>query len=256
MIVHLDKEQTKQERRRLLAAGDVIYILFHDALKRWQREGDVTLSPAELMRSARAFACTLLQLPEAMEGIDDEMDDLEEEAAGESDAMLIMMLASAMLHAAGTHRIGFDPRQLILAIYGRWGNHPLFLPFLDEGARKEQARWLEGKRTDLLAYELEEMAREGAGDEAIRNFLKSFVDMSDKMDKESIKGFLLYLNKYNINHGNKYDAEINLFYEKLGIKTTTLVSAEEVVIHKSVERQAVVTAPGAIGFQNESERTN
>ena len=38
MIVRLNKEQIKQERRKLL--GDVVYIIFHDVLKCLQQEGE------------------------------------------------------------------------------------------------------------------------------------------------------------------------------------------------------------------------
>ena len=34
MIVHLDKEQTRQMRRKLLASdSDIVFVLFHDTLK-------------------------------------------------------------------------------------------------------------------------------------------------------------------------------------------------------------------------------
>ena len=76
MIVRLDKEQAKQERRRLL--GDTVYVIFHDALKAWQKDGRTTLSPVELFLSAKGFSKLLMELPDVMEGIDDEMDDLVE----------------------------------------------------------------------------------------------------------------------------------------------------------------------------------
>ena len=38
MIVHLDKEQTRLERRRLLADNsDIVFVLFHDILKEFTR---------------------------------------------------------------------------------------------------------------------------------------------------------------------------------------------------------------------------
>lgn len=138
MIRHLDKEQTKIERRRLL--GDTIYVIFHDTLKAWHKDEITTLSPVELFLAAKSFSKVLIELPEVMEGIDDEMDDLENEAECENDAMIIMMLASAIIHAVGTHRLRFESSQVIMAIYVRWREHELFNRFLDEGAKKEQSR--------------------------------------------------------------------------------------------------------------------
>jgi len=249
MIVRLDKDAIKQERRKLL--GDMVYVIFHDALKAWQKDGTTTLSPVELFLSAKAFSKLLMELPDVMEGIDDEMDDLVDEASEENDAMIIMMLASGILHAVGTHRVGFDAKPVIMAIYARWSDHPLFFPFMDEGCKKEQARWLEGKKTNLLTYELEEIEKDGEGEEAISNLFMSLVEMSDKMDEDTIKGQLLFLNRYNIDHGNKYNKQIIALYEKLGIKSTTLLSAEEVVLHKTVEKQAIVNAAGGIGFRTD-----
>ena len=247
MIVRLDKEQAKQERRRLL--GDTVYVIFHDALKAWQKDGRTTLSPVELFLSAKGFSKLLMELPDVMEGIDDEMDDLVDETENENDAMIIMMLASGILHAVGKHRVGFDAKPVIMAIYARWSDHPLFIPFMDEGCKKEQARWLEGKRTNLLTYELEEIGRDGEGEEKITELFMSLVEMSDKMDEDTIKGQLLFLNRYNIDHGNRYNKQIIALYEKLGIKSTTLLSVEEMVLKKSVDKQAIVNTPGGIGFE-------
>ena len=221
MIVRLNKEQIKQERRKLL--GDVVYIIFHDVLKCLQQEGETALSPVELFLSAKAFAQIVIDLPDPLEGMTDEMEDLMEEADGENDAMIVMMLASGILQAVGANRPDFDARQLILRIYARWNDHKLFFRMLEEGAKKEESRWLEGKRTSLLAYELESIDREGDGEAAVRQLFDYFICSADKVDGDSIKGCLIVLNKYNNDHGNAYNREINALYEKLGIKSSTLL---------------------------------
>lgn len=100
MIVHLDKEQTRQMRRKLLADNsDIVFILFHDILKELHKKGETQLSAVEVFLSARQFACTLLSMNEATEGLEDEIDDLEEEADGENDAMIISIVACAVIKA-------------------------------------------------------------------------------------------------------------------------------------------------------------
>jgi len=236
MIVRLDKDAIPQERRKLL--GDTVYVIFHDALKAWQKDGTTTLSPVELFLSAKAFSKLLMELPDVMEGIDDEMDDLVDEVSIENDAMIVMMLASCILHAVGTHRVGFDAKPVIMAIYARWSDHPLFFPFMDEGCKKEQARWLEGKKTNLLTYELEEIEKDGEGEEAVRQIFEYFINIADKVDKDSIKGCLIILNKYNIDHNNTYAKELNALYEKLGIKSSTIMNADNVTINNpSLQKQ-------------------
>ena len=251
MIVHLSKEKEQEKRREMLCGGDPAYLLFHDVLKQWKKEGVTKLSAAELIMTAHNINSTMMTFAHIMEGIDDEMDDLEEEAEGEHDAMLIMMLAAAMLQIAQMQKAGFDYKPLIVAIYRRWSDDPLFMPFMDAGARKEQRLWMEGQRISLLSQELQQMNKEGAGEAVIKDFLRDLARMAERADEESIKGLLLFLYKYNMDHANKYHAEINLLYETMGLKSTTLLTAEEVVLHKSVANQAVVTAPGAVGFRTE-----
>ena len=212
MIVRLKEDEIKQERRRLL--GDVVYVIFHDALKRWQRDGTTTLSPVELFLSAKAFSKLLMELPDVMEGLDDEMDDLVDEAEGENDAMIIMMLASAIIYAVGTHRVGFETNRVIMAIYMRWNEHPLFSVFMDEGAKKEQARCLDGKRTCLLTYELEEIEKDGEGEEGVRQFLRILFSSGYPLSKDFIKDFILALNKYSLEHENIFANVLRDLYKE------------------------------------------
>lgn len=214
MTVRLTKDAIKLERRRLL--GDVVYVIFHDALKMWQKDGTTTLSPVELFLSAKAFSKLLMELPDVMEGLDDEMDDLVDEAEGENDAMIIMMLASAIIYAAGTHRVGFETTRVIRAIYMRWNGHPLFPVFMDEGAKKEQARWVEGKKTNLLTYELEEIEKDGEGEEGVRQLIRILFSSDYPLGKDFIKDLILSLNQYSLEHGNIFANVLLDLYKEFG----------------------------------------
>lgn len=253
MIVRLDKEQQREERRKLLTCKvDVVYAICHDTLKGLQKEGRTGMSAVEIFLTARSFVCTMLDMGDLDEALEDELDDLEEEADGENDAIIIMMVASALFLAVSKRQIGFDAKSLILQIYDRCQDHELFFPMLERLSEKEQARWAEGKRTELFAYELERLEADGGGSNDVRELLSWFGAISDKLDAESVKGLILALGKYNNDHAHAYTKEIDALYEKLGIKTTTLLNADEVVMHKSVEQQAIVGA-GGVGFRTESK---
>uniref|UniRef100_UPI004029AC5C hypothetical protein n=1 Tax=Prevotella sp. TaxID=59823 RepID=UPI004029AC5C len=100
MIVHLDKEQMRQARRRLLADNsDIVFVLFLDTLKQLHNEGETQLSAVEAFISARQLAQTLLSMNEVMEALEYEIDDLEEDADGENDAMIISIVACAIIKA-------------------------------------------------------------------------------------------------------------------------------------------------------------
>ena len=246
MIVRLNKEQQRSSRRQVL--NDIVYVISHDALKGMQREGHTALSPVEVFLSAQRFTEMLQSLPNVEEGIDDEIDDLEDEACGDNDAMLIMAVATVLLQAVGRYNSGLDSRIIINRIFEHLDGNEFFLPFLNQLAYKEESRWLEGKKTDLLNYELHEIEIEGGGSEEIRQLFEDFVGYSDKMGENSVKELLLILMKYNINHNNAYNREINALFEKLGIKSPTIQNIQEMVLNKNVQNEVGNVAPGATGI--------
>lgn len=220
IIQHLDKEQTRKMRRQMLA--DTVYILFHDTLKQWSREKKTTLSPQEIFLAATRWSKMLLSLPDAEEGLADEMDDLEEEAEEETDAMLIMMTTACIIQAMAKAK---NPPQceispIIQQILKRWHHHELYYPLLDGACRKEQARWVEKKRNNLLEYELMEIDQEDekAAESGILELIDDLLGGSWSRSVNTIKELLLELNKYNIEHNHHLDKPLLLLYDKLGGK--------------------------------------
>lgn len=153
MIVHLDKEQTRLQNRKLLAND--VYVLFRDHLEQLHNEGLTKLSPTEVFLSAMNFASLLMSLPNIKEGIDDELDDLKEDAEGENDAMIISMVATVIMTVVkNRYNPTFDYEFAISHIYIRWDDHPLCKPILIAAKRKEFT-WLEkGKKIDSRTCKL------------------------------------------------------------------------------------------------------
>ena len=252
MIVRLDKQKQRTARHQLL--GDVVYIISHEALRQMQHEGHTELSPVEVFLSARNFCDAILELPDIDEGIDDEMDDLEDEVEGKNDFLLIMALATAQLQAISKHRVGIDFKKIIFHIFERLDGYELLFPLLGQMTDKEDDRWLNGKKTNLLDYEIQEIRLEGGGLEEIRQLFEDMVANSDKMDKETIKGNLLFLNRYNIEHNHAYDKEILALYDKLDIKSTTLIQPNEYVAAKYVENEIQNVESGGTGVIKETQK--
>lgn len=217
MIVHLDKEQTRQMRRKLLASDcDIVFVLFHDTLKQLQSEGKTQLSAVEVFLSARSFAQTLLSMGEVMEALEDELDDLEDDAEGGNDAMIIGIVACAIIKAYAKAHATSVYDEVVMAILMRWNDHPLFSPMLQGAARKEERRFAEDKRNNLLRYELEQAAAESEVS------VREMVAYAKEMDAESIKVILFMLGKANVDHGNMYDSEYNDLYD-VYLKKTQVV---------------------------------
>ena len=249
MIVRMDKEQQAVARRQLLS--DIVWVISNDTLRRWQHEGKTTHAPVEVFMTARRLCDVISGLSDIDEGIDYELDDLEDEAECENDAMLIAVLAALQMQALSKGCIGQDLRKAIMHIFERYGDHELFFPLVEQWAKKEEKRWVEGKKINLLDYELREIRQEGGGSEEIKHLLESMVAYSDKMDEDSIKGNLLFLCRYNIDHHHAYDKELISLFEKLGIKSTTLIQPKEYVVTKYVENEIQNVESGGTGVIKE-----
>lgn len=216
MIIHLEKEQLKQARRDLLR--DDVYIIFVDALRQYHQEGYTTLAPAELYLSAKSFVGDVLQLPDIIEGIADEMDDILDEADNKDEAMLIMMVATGVFWAVGKKYKGVDADAVIRIIYDRWVDHPLFFPMLDICAKKEQEKWLKGKKTNLLTCELESMKTDGTTEAEARDFLHPFLQQVCEYSDDTIEKVLNPLRDLNEMHSGMFDEEVNMLKRKLGVR--------------------------------------
>lgn len=216
MIIHLEKEQLKQARRDLLR--DDVYIIFVDALRQYHQEGYTTLAPAELYLSAKSFVGDVLQLPDTIEGIADEMDDILDEADNKDEAMLIMMVATGVFCAVGKKYKGVDADAVIMIIFDRWGDHPLFFPMFDICAKKEQKKWLEGKKTNLLTCELESMKTDGTTEAEAKDFLHPFLQQVCAYPDETIERVLNPLRDLNEMHSGMFDEEVNMLKRKLGVR--------------------------------------
>lgn len=249
MIVRLDKEKQRTARHQLL--NNVVYIISHEALKQMQRDGHTELSPVEVFLSARNFCDSILELPDIEEGLDDEMDDLEDETEVKDDYMLILTLVTVQLQAMSKRSVGIDFKKIIFRIFERLEGYEFLWPLIEQMTDKEDSRWLAGKKTGLLDYELQEIKIDGGGVEEVRNLFEKFVAYSDQMDKEIIKGNLLLLNLYNIEHNHTYDEVIKALYEKLGIKSATKLDIKEYNAVKHVETEIQNVEKDGIGVKKE-----
>lgn len=212
-IVRLEKEQIRQERRKLLS--DDVYVLAHDVLKQAHKDGLTSLTQVELYLSGKRLAHVLLSLPNVEEGIEDELEELE--AENKNEAVIVGMIAAAIINANGSsHNRDITP--IVLPIFRRWGGHRLCIPILEAMQMKEEKRWMEGKRTNPLSCTLEETPREG--EEEVEDLLQNFLDDCDMWEPITFKDFFLTLSKYNAEHDLRFQSQINALKEKLRARTS------------------------------------
>ena len=215
MIVRLDKQRQREARHQLLA--DVVYIICQEPLKTIKRERKTDLEPVEVFLSARQFCDTVLSLPDIEEGLGDEIDDLEEEATGENDAMLIMVTATAQLQAMSKKRIGVDIKRIIFDIFAHLDGNELLWPLIKQMTQKEEERWIEGKRIDLLNYELKEIELEEGGIQEKIRVVSEITDAALNLSNEEVRGVLVSLVSINKKYDHVFDEQISKLLDKLGI---------------------------------------
>ena len=224
MIVRLDKEQQKQARRQLL--NDVVYILCHDTLKQLQSDGHTSFSPVEVFLSAQKFCEDVLALPDKMEGLGDEIEDLEKEAGGKNEAAPILTVASLQILALSKRKKGDNYRKVVLHILEYLDDYDQLLPLVEQMARKEESRWMEGKKSDLLNYELQCLAEDDSIDG--QTVVTSIVDAaSDGLSSDAILSIETVLSEINDRYSHRYQSDLDRLREVRRTKSHSQINIEK-----------------------------
>ena len=137
------------------------------------------------------------------------------------------MVATAIMCAVRNRNSAFDYRFAIIHIYTRWNDHALLAPMLQAAARKEEARWMEGKKTDLLTCELKETLHDNGNLDEAKAVVSDIVDNCMGLTAESIERIMLPLMAANDQHDHAFDEQINRLKERLNIKTTAQINIAE-----------------------------
>lgn len=242
MIVHLEKEQIKSARRCL--NGNDVYAISHDALKTKIPEYTL-LSPVEIYLSAEELVKVLIELQDIEVGLEDELEDLQDECANENEAMLIMTIAALQLRALNARRLGRDYMPIAYKLIERWCEHDYQMELLGAMAETEQNRIAAGKKVKLLEYEL--LALEDENDDEVMKVLEEFVGLTGAYEAQVIEANKLVLDDLNRAHGYKYNKILEEIRKKIEIKSTM---CKEFVGTKNVNNEFnAPIEPGAIGVQ-------
>lgn len=247
MIVRYETKEQKRTARLQLYKDDV-FVIAHEATK----EYETNLSIEELFASAERLAHYLIENEITdKDSVDFEVDDLEEAIGDEGDtAFLVISLAFVKLCALRKQEpLAIDVAK---ALVHRCQEYEDFNDLLHNLDKKEHAKRLDGWRADLISYELKTIKKDGCNLQQAREIIKVIVDNAEHYSTTTIEHLLNPLRDTNDQYSHAFDDAINRLKEKLGIKTTTSLNAEEVVLQKTVERQAIVNA-GGVGFRSESK---
>lgn len=106
---------------------------------------------------------------------------------------------------------------------------------LDICAKKEQEKWLKGKKTNLLTCELESMKTDGTTEAEASDFLHPFLQQVCEYSDDTIEKVLNPLRDLNEQYSGKFDKEVILLKRKLGVGCKVMpLSAGSFVIEEKM----------------------
>lgn len=205
---------------------DPVFLIAHEAVRPLLKSTDLVT----LFVSAQNFAAYLMA-----NGIMDEefllyeLEDVRSELTEHED--YYMFLSIVFIKLCSVAKFNAQAAQTARAIVGYCNEYDGFCDMLKAMDYKEnklrgenklnylpkgEVSFAEGKRNDLLRFELEHAAAESK--EAVREI----VETAKEMDVECIKSILFVLGKLNVAHGNMYDSEYNDLYD-VYVKKTQVV---------------------------------
>lgn len=246
MIVRYKTKEDKR-RARLGFYKDDVFIIVHEAIADY----DCQLGVEELFASADKFTSYLLanEITDKA-AIDFEVEDFDDALKEDGTLFLLLTISFVTLCALRKKNpLAVDVAKALLPKCREYEDFNHLLEAMDE---KETKKRMEGWRANLLAYELKSIKNENLNLRMAKDVVHSIIENAEHYSTSTIESLLNPLRDTNDQYGHAFDDDINRLKEKLGIKTTTLLSAEEVVLHKTVKNQAIVNA-GGVGFRDESK---
>lgn len=221
MIVSLEMQIQKRNTRIKLYKDDV-FLIAQDIIKKQ----NLSMSIEELFASADQFTNFLLENKLTdREIMQYEIDDLREEVADEQTYYVLLTLSFVKLCAL--RKAEPNAEHVARALVGFCQEYEDFTYLLKQLSKKEQARWLENKRVDLLAYELKCIEKETPVEDG-KTIVNAIVDSASGLSPDGIQHVENAISEVNEKFGNRYQAELNRLRDVRKKKSVPNVNIERI----------------------------
>jgi hypothetical protein len=183
-----------------------------------------SLTLEELFASADQFTFFLLENDISDRDIMQyEIDSLKAEVSDELSFFLILSLSFVKLSALRETKDNAE--KVARALVGFCQEYDGFTDLLKQLLKKEQERWLDSKRVDLLTYELKCIPKEVPSTDGL-TVVNSIVDASLDLSVEGMQHIENVLSEVNDQDGHQYQKELNRLREARKKKSKTLFHFE------------------------------
>ena len=219
MIVLLETPEKRRDIRLRLYKDDV-FLIAHEAIKSLKP----SLTLEELFASADQFTFFLLDNDISDRDIMQyEIDSLKAEVSDELSFFLILSLSFVKLSALRETKDNAE--KVARALVGFCQEYDGFTDLLKQLLKKEQERWLDSKRVDLLTYELKCIPKEVPSTDGL-TVVNSIVDASLDLSVEGMQHIENVLSEVNDQNGHQYQKDLNRLREARKKKSKTLFHFE------------------------------
>jgi hypothetical protein len=216
MIVLLETPEKRRDIRLRLYKDDV-FLIAHEAIKSLKP----SLTLEELFASADQFTFFLLENDISDRDIMQyEIDSLKAEVSDELSFFLILSLSFVKLSALRETKDNAE--KVARALVGFCQEYDGFTDLLKQLLKKEQERWLDSKRVDLLTYELKCIPKEVPSTDGL-TVVNSIVDASLDLSVEGMQHIENVLSEVNDQNGHQYQKELNRLREARKKKSKTII---------------------------------
>ena len=215
MIVLLETPEKRRDIRLRLYKDDV-FLIAHEAIKSLKP----SLTLEELFASADQFTFFLLENDISDRDIMQyEIDSLKAEVSDELSFFLILSLSFVKLSALRETKDNAE--KVARALVGFCQEYDGFTDLLKQLLKKEQERWLDSKRVDLLTYELKCIPKEVPSTDGL-TVVNSIVDASLDLSVEGMQHIENVLSEVNDQNGHQYQKDLNRLREARKKKSKNL----------------------------------
>ena len=206
MIVKLETDAEKRDTR-LRLFKDEVFLIAHEAIK----DLHLSLSIEELFATSDTFANFLLENDLTdREIMQYDIDDLRNDISDEPTFYLVISLSFVKLCAL--RKTKDNAEDVARALVGFCQENEGFTDLLAQLTKKEHSRWLEGKRIDLLSYELKHIGTDAKTDDN-RSVMAAIVDSALGLSVEAMQHVENVVSETNDKYNHHFDIELNRLRE-------------------------------------------
>lgn len=219
MIIKIDNPIKKREARIRLYKDDV-FVIAYEAIN----EMNTSLSVEELFCTADNLTCFLLSNDlDDRDMLQAEVNALKEELSDDMSSFLVLSLTYIKLGALRKTNNNAEKIARSLVLFCQ--KYQEFNDFLKNLFKKEQSRKLEGKRVDLLTYELRSI--ENISQDSGAEIMKNIVDVTLGFSVDAMQHIENAISETNDKLNHRYDYELQRLREARKKKSETLFHIEK-----------------------------